>query len=332
MATTTTTITSENIAEFFKVTDGTYKFASSADGVFAASNTGVNSSTATTTLTALEDMTVTLDYSLISESGYDKMTLTMAGSTKLSAISGTKSGSIAATALTTGQNIVMTYSKDSSQHETGEKATFLNMQVTVETATVMTAEEFNALKTRAKAEMKRRCYNGSLASYATSTAADASAGSGMGADQGHDLMDGILTAMDVGSLSIAGIASGAVITTDFSNKKVGAALTALESVSATSSASGCKSSCSGLCQGNCSTGCSGCDGCSGCGGACSYSCSGDCEGSCSGGCSGSCSGSCTGGCTNCSGCSSSCYPDDCTSGCYPSCSAGCSEDCASWLD
>ena len=296
MATTTTTITSENIAEFFKVTDGTYKFASSADGVFAASNMGVNSSTATTTLTALEDMTVTLDYSLISESGFDKMSLTMAGSTKLSAISGTKSGSIAATALTTGQNIVMTYSKDSSQHETGEKATFLNMQVTVETATVMTAEEFNALKTRAKAEMKRRCYNGSLASYGTSTASDAAQGAAMQAAQGHDLMDGILAAVDVSGVTAADIASGKAIPSGFTNARVGGALSALESVSATSSASGCKSGCTGLCQGNCSTGCSGCDGCSGCGGACSYSCSGGCSGSCSGSCSAACASNCTGDC------------------------------------
>lgn len=308
MASTTTVITADNIASFFKVADGSYCFKRSGSQL-AANNLGVNSSTATTTLTALEDMTVSMDWAVVSESNYDKLTVVVAGSTKVSAVSGTKSGSVAATSLAAGKTIALTYYKDSSNSASGEKAVVSNLAVTVEEPVLMTAAEFNALKKRAKAEMKRRCYNGSLASYGTSTASDASKGASMQAAQGHDLMDGILAAVDVSGVTAADIAAGKAVPSGFTNARVGGALSALESVSATSSASGCKSSCTGLCQGNCSTGCSGCDGCSGCGGYCSYSCSGDCEGDCDGGCS-SCSGSCSGTCdSDCGG--SSCM-GDCT--------------------
>ena len=179
---------------------------------------------------------------------------------------------------------------------------------------LMTAAQFIALKKRAKAEMKRRCYNGSLSSYATNSTSDPSASNPMLSEEAHDLMDGILVAKNVANLSASDIGSGATIPSGFSNSNINSVLTSLESVSATSSASGCKSSCTGLCQGGCSTGCSGCSGCSGCGDRCStncnYDCYGGCSGSCSGGCTG-CSGSCSGGCT---GCEDECSPD-CWVGC-----------------
>lgn len=113
-----------NYLPFFDISNGSYCFELDSSGNFSANNLGVNSQTATTTLTALQDMTVNISYSLISESNCDKLSLTVGGASKLSNVSGTKSGSFSSISLSKGSTIVMTYSKDASVSATGEKAMF----------------------------------------------------------------------------------------------------------------------------------------------------------------------------------------------------------------
>lgn len=93
-------------------------------------NYGINSSTSMTTFTAQRDLTnVVIKGLYYTESNYDKITLTVAGTTVLNAISGTSStltqrwtGS-----LSKGQTIVLKFVKDSSQSATNESSTYFTL-------------------------------------------------------------------------------------------------------------------------------------------------------------------------------------------------------------
>lgn len=93
-------------------------------------NYGINSSTSMTTFTAQRDLTnVVIKGLYYTESNYDKITLTVAGTTVLNAVSGTSStltqrwtGS-----LSKGQTIVLKYVKDSSQSATNESSTYFTL-------------------------------------------------------------------------------------------------------------------------------------------------------------------------------------------------------------
>lgn len=93
-------------------------------------NYGINSSTSMTTFTAQRNLTnVVIKGLYYTETKYDKITLTVAGSTVLNAVSGTSStltqrwtGS-----LTKGQTIVLKYVKDSSSHATNESSTYFTL-------------------------------------------------------------------------------------------------------------------------------------------------------------------------------------------------------------
>ena len=126
----TVAITQSNVNSYFTVTNGSYYFAGNGSK-FAANNCGVNSSTATTTLTALYDTDVTLDYAYVTEASYDKFTLSAAGIALLNAVSGTASGS-KSFHLTAGQKIELKYAKDSSTHASGEKCEVSNIKITGE--------------------------------------------------------------------------------------------------------------------------------------------------------------------------------------------------------
>lgn len=84
----TIAITATNIAQYFTVTTAPIILPVPAM-CSPATNGGVNSSTATTTLTAKVDMSaLTFSYSYSSEQNYDKFTLTVGGTTVESAVSG----------------------------------------------------------------------------------------------------------------------------------------------------------------------------------------------------------------------------------------------------
>lgn len=93
-------------------------------------NYGINSSTSMTTFTAQRDLTnVVIKGLYYTESRFDKITLTVAGTTVLNAVSGTSStltqrwtGS-----LSKGQTIVLKFVKDGSQSASNEKSTYFTL-------------------------------------------------------------------------------------------------------------------------------------------------------------------------------------------------------------
>lgn len=105
------------------ITDGdTYPW-SVVDGQFQSTNQGVNSSTSSSTIsfTPTVDAILFFDYGVSSESGWDKLTITLTGSDSTSnliadAISGTTTGSATDISLTAGVTYTLTlsYTKDSS--------------------------------------------------------------------------------------------------------------------------------------------------------------------------------------------------------------------------
>lgn len=127
----TVAITASNIGTYFTVTNGTYKFNGSGS-VFTSNNGGVNSSTASTVLTAKQDiMALTFNYSYSSEANYDKFTLKVGGTTVENAVSGATTSKSYSGSLSSGQKIEFTYAKDSSQHKNDDKCTFSNMYITI---------------------------------------------------------------------------------------------------------------------------------------------------------------------------------------------------------
>lgn len=111
-------------------TSGWALSANSSAGVnLAPGNIGVNSSTATVTLKAVRDLSnVVITGAYYTETNYDKLTLTVAGTTVLNAVSGTSaraqrfSGSIAS-----GKEIVLKYVKDVSTSATNEANTLFTI-------------------------------------------------------------------------------------------------------------------------------------------------------------------------------------------------------------
>ena len=198
---------------------------------------------------------------------------------------------------------------------------------------IISASRLTSLKASVKAECQRRCYTGSVSSYAGSNY-DYTTTPAVGvrvADEHYTKIMTPLNAITAGeSLTVPRIKSE----TELAAAETKIANLAAKPLYTTSLAdTGCAASCTGLCYGNCTGSCSGCsgscsgscdgcDGCSGCGGSCSYSCSGSCDGcsGCGSGCSG-CSG-CGSGCSGCSGCGGACSYG--CYGCSGTCSAGCS--------
>lgn len=127
----TVAITASNIGTYFTVTNGTYKFNGSGS-VFTSDNNGANSSTASTVLTAKQNIiALTFDYSYSSEAKYDKFTLKVGGTTIADGVSGATTNKSYSGSLSSGQKIEFTYAKDSSRHENNDQCTFSNMHITI---------------------------------------------------------------------------------------------------------------------------------------------------------------------------------------------------------
>lgn len=93
-------------------------------------NYGIDSSTSMTTFTAQRDLTnVVISGLYYTETRYDKITLTVAGSTVLNAVSGTSSTLTQqwAGSLSKGQTIVLKYVKDSSASASNESSTYFTL-------------------------------------------------------------------------------------------------------------------------------------------------------------------------------------------------------------
>ena len=107
-------ITADNIGDYFTVTNGSYYFKGSGD-VFTSNNAGKSSSTASTVLTAKQDISVlAFWYSYSSEAKYDKFTLKVGGTTVENGVSGATTNRTYSGSLAKGLTIEFTYSKDSS--------------------------------------------------------------------------------------------------------------------------------------------------------------------------------------------------------------------------
>ena len=137
----TNKITTTNVGNYFTVTNGSYYFAgsySAATGyTFTSNNNGVNSSTATTTLTALKTMFVSFGYSYSSEANYDKFTLKIGDATVEDGVSGSLTQKTWSGTVKKGEVISFTYAKDSSQNKNDDQCKFCGMTVkTVSTFTI----------------------------------------------------------------------------------------------------------------------------------------------------------------------------------------------------
>lgn len=118
-------IGSGNATNYFNISnDSNYYFRQDGND-WIATNGGINSSTATTTLTCTSAGTYKIYYYYQTEANFDKVTLTVGGSTILNAVSGSQSLTEAGSySLSSGSTIVMTYSKDSSAHANNEEVYF----------------------------------------------------------------------------------------------------------------------------------------------------------------------------------------------------------------
>lgn len=121
-------ITPLTINDWFTVSNNSYYFTGDSSGLYRSNNNGVNSSTAQTILTARYNLNVSFNYRVSSESGYDKLTITVGSTTIANGISGTVSGSWSGT-LVVGQAITFKYTKDSSSSSGDDRGYFWDMIV-----------------------------------------------------------------------------------------------------------------------------------------------------------------------------------------------------------
>ena len=110
----------------YTITNSTYYFAYNEETrVFTSNNQGVHSTNAETTLTFAKAYqgTITVNWTVSSESNYDKLTITYKGTTKVNAISGTQSGSFEISNIAVGDTLYFKYSKDGSANAGTDTAT-----------------------------------------------------------------------------------------------------------------------------------------------------------------------------------------------------------------
>ena len=144
----TISLTSSNVSTVFTVKNDSYYFYWSGSSLYS-SNSGdsYHGTTAKTTWTALYDMTVSLSYSVSSESNYDKLKITANNVTDV-----TVSGSVSNTyncSLKKGQTLVFEYSKDGSQSSGSDRGTISNVSVTY-TVQTQTGSETKTLTSKIK--------------------------------------------------------------------------------------------------------------------------------------------------------------------------------------
>ena len=123
-------ITASNISEYFTVNNSSSYYFNGQGNVFTTNNKGISSSTASTILTAKQDISeISFDYSYSSERPYDKFTLKVAGSFIENGVSGPTTAKSYNGPLTSGQTIEFKYIKDSSVDKNDDKCTFSNMVI-----------------------------------------------------------------------------------------------------------------------------------------------------------------------------------------------------------
>ena len=117
-------IGTHNATSYFTVNDSNFYFRQDGND-WIATNGGIDSSTATTTLTCTSGGTYKFSYYYKTETSCDRVTLTVGGNTVLNAVSGSSSLTTTGTySLSSGSTIVMTYAKDGSNSVGNEEVYF----------------------------------------------------------------------------------------------------------------------------------------------------------------------------------------------------------------
>ena len=126
----TVNITADNLANFFSVENGKYCFAWNGSG-WVSNNGGVADSSATTVLTALQDLpSLSFGYYYSSEKSFDKFTLKVGGNTIENGASGSKTNKTWSGSLAKGKTIELTYTKDSSGDSYDDKCALYSLTFT----------------------------------------------------------------------------------------------------------------------------------------------------------------------------------------------------------
>ena len=150
----TVAITADNISTYFAVQNDTYYFAGSGN-IFTSNNSGVNSTTAKTTLVALQDISnITFTYYYSTEKSYDKFTLVVGDTTVENAVSGVSSNKSYTGSLLKGQSVVFTFSKDNGTAGGTDDCAFFDMSITCNIKTQIGTE------IREVAQKAEGCYIG----------------------------------------------------------------------------------------------------------------------------------------------------------------------------
>lgn len=114
------------------LTNSTYPWRyHTSSGRFESTNKGISSSFGTLTIqfTATEEAEISFDYGVSSESGYDKLTITLDGVAVVNGISGIKSGSFSKQLSTGKHTVVFKYTKDSYTNSNSDLAWFSNLEI-----------------------------------------------------------------------------------------------------------------------------------------------------------------------------------------------------------
>lgn len=174
-AVVTVEINHDNVTDMFDVVYGEYSFEpyKNNNRTWYSNNKYQSNSTASTTLTAKYDMSVSFTYSYSSEANYDKFTLKVAGTTVENAVSGSTQVKNYSGSLKAGQSIEFTYAKDGSQDKYNDECSFSDMTVVANAKTQVGFETKSLARQIKKAYIgiggvARPCWSGGeLAYYGT---------------------------------------------------------------------------------------------------------------------------------------------------------------------
>lgn len=118
-------IGSSNATSYFTISNGSSYYFRQDGNDWIATNSGINSSTATTVLTCTSAGLYKIYCCYTTEANYDKVTLTIDGEYVLNKASGSRVlTDMGDFDLSSNSEIIMTYTKDSSQHASGEEVYF----------------------------------------------------------------------------------------------------------------------------------------------------------------------------------------------------------------
>lgn len=113
----------------FKITHGKNYYFAYNGTKFVSNNYKKDNSTATTTLTALQDVKISFDYSYSSEQNYDKFTLIVAGKTIENNVSGSTTTKTFSGQLLKGETIFLQYTKSSLNSRGDDRCSIFNIDI-----------------------------------------------------------------------------------------------------------------------------------------------------------------------------------------------------------